>query len=453
MASLGIDGLVSGLDTTSLINSLMSAEAMPQTLLKSKQSSTTTMVTALQALNAKVSSLGDAAAKAAKATSWNATAATTSAPSVTATTTTDAAPTALSFTVDAIAQSQVSLTAGFATLAEFTGGASTVTIKKSDGTFTEVAVGADAAATARAISSSAAGVSAVAVTVDGSTRFQLTSTATGATSGFEVFAGTRAEAEAGTVTAKALTPIRAAQDARITLWPGTGAAAKQATSATNTFSDVLTGTSITVSKVEADPVTLTVARDTAALTALASGLVGSLGVVLSEISSRSATITTTDSDGRARVTGGLFSGDSAVRGLQQQLSSAASYGVDGISPSEVGITVARDGTFAFDSAKFATALAADPEKVQKVIAGLAQRVADVATSTSDKYDGSLTRKITGQQSLVTDLGKQIESWDTRLALRRDSLQKTYSALEVTLSGLQSQSSWLSSQLASLSSSS
>ncbi|WP_421732341.1 flagellar filament capping protein FliD [Cellulomonas sp.] len=452
MASLGIDGLVSGLDTTSLINSLMSAEAMPQTLLKTKQSSTTTLVTALQALNAKVSSLGDAATKAAKATSWNATAATASASSVTATTTTGAQATSLSFTVDAVAQSQVSLTAGFATLADFTGGASTLTIKKSDGTYTEVAVGADAAATARAISSSAAGVSAVAVTVDGSTRFQLSGTSTGSTSGFEIFAGTKAAAEAGTVTAKVLTPVRAAQDAKITLWPGSGAA-KQATSATNTFSDVLTGTSITVSKVETDPVTLTVARDTAALTALASGLVGSLGVVLSEMSSRSATTTTTDADGRTVVTGGLFSGDSAVRGLQQQLSSAASYGVDGISPSEVGITVARDGTFAFDSAKFATALAADPEKVQKVIAGLAQRVADVATSTSDKYDGSLTRKITGQQSLVTDLGKQIESWDTRLALRRDSLQKTYSALEVTLSGLQSQSSWLSSQLASLSSSS
>lgn len=452
MASLGIDGLVSGLDTTALITSLMAAEAAPQTLLKSKQSSTTTLVTALQALNAKVASLGDSAAKAAKATSWEATTAASSATSVTATTTVGAQPTALSFTVDAVAQSQVSLSASFTDLADLTGGASTLTIRKADGTLTEVAVGADAQATARALSSSTSGVSAVAVTVGGSTRFQLSGTATGAGAAFTVFAGTKAQVEAGTATSIALTPTRAAQDAKITLWPGSGAA-QQATSATNTFSDVLTGTSITVSKVEADAVTLTVARDTAALTALASGLVGSLGVVLSEISSRSATTTTTDSDGRTKVTGGLFSGDSAVRALQQQVATAASFGVDGASPSSVGIVVGRDGTFTFDSATFSAALAKDPDQVQKVVAGLAQRVADVAEGASDSIDGSLTRKITGQQGLVTDLGKQIEDWDRRLVLRRESLQRTYSALEVSLSGLQSQSSWLSSQLASLSASS
>jgi flagellar hook-associated protein 2 len=452
MAALGIDGLVSGLQTTDLINSLMSAEAAPQTLLKSKQSSTTTFVSALQALNTKVASLAEAAAKAAKSTSWAATTAAASATSVTATTTTGAQPTALAFTVDAVARSQVSLTDP-ADLARFTGGASTLTIKKADGTLTEIAVGTDAAATARANSASTAGVTAVAVTVGSSTRLQLSGTGTGASAAFEVFAGTKAEVEAATATRLTLADTRTAQDAKITLWPENAATAQQVTSRTNTFSDVLAGTSITVSKVETDPVTLTVATDTAALTALASGLVGSLGVVLSEISSRSANTTATGSDGRTTVTGGLFSGDSAVRGLQQQLSSAASYAVDGISPSTVGITINRDGTFTFDAAKFSAALAEDPAKAQNVVAGLAQRVADVAKGTSDSVDGSLTLKITSQQGIVTDLGKQIEDWDRRLTLRRESLQATYSALEVTLSGLKSQSSWLSSQIASLSSSS
>ncbi|MBO3084946.1 flagellar filament capping protein FliD [Cellulomonas fengjieae] len=452
MASLGIDGLVSGLDTTALINSLMAAEAAPQTLLKSKQTSTTTLATALQALNARVASLAESATKAAKVDSWNATAATASATSVTATTTTGAQPTALTFTVDAVAQSQVSLTQPFKDLVDLTGGASTLTIRKQDGTLTEIAVGTDAAATARAISSSSAGVSAVAVTVNGETRLQLTGTSTGASGGFTVLAGTKAQVEAGTATPIGLTGTRTAQDAKITLWPGSGAA-QQVSSATNAFTDVLAGTSITVSKLETDPVTLTVATDTAALTKLASDLVGSLGVVLSEISSRSAATTTTTADGRTAVTGGLFSGDSAVRGIQQQLATAASYGVDGVSPSSVGITVDRYGAFTFDDKVFAAALAADPEKVQKVVAGLAQRVADVATGTSDKIDGTLTLKIKGQQGMVTDLGKQIEEWDRRLAMRREALAATYSALEVTLSGLNSQSSWLSSQLASLSTSS
>ena len=450
MASLGIDGLVSGLDTTSLINSLMQAEAAPQTLLKSKQTSTTSMVSALQALNTKVSSLADAATKAATAKSWGATKATSSATSVTASTTNVAQATSLSFTVDKVAQSQVSLTGSFTDLASLTGGASTVTIRKQDGTLTEVSVGADASALASAISGSNAGVSAVAVTVNGSTRLQLTGKDAGAAGAFTVYAGTKAEVEGGTATEISLVGSRTAQDAQITLWPGT--VGQVVTSKSNTFSDVLAGTSFTVSKVETDPVTLTVDRDTAALTSLASGLVGSLGVVLSEITSRSATTKATDADGRTTVTGGLFSGDSAVRSLQQQVATAASYPIDGVSPSTVGITVGRDGTFTFDSAVFAAALDKDPAQVQKVVAGISQRVADVAKGASDSISGSLTQKITGQQSVLTDLTDQIEAWDTRLALRRESLQKTYSALEVTLSGLQSQSSWLSSQLASLSAS-
>jgi flagellar hook-associated protein 2 len=448
---MGIDGLISGLDTTSLINQLMQAEAAPQTLLKSKQDSTTSMVSALQALNTKVASLADAATKAATATSWGATKATSSAASVTTSTTNVAQATSLGFTVDQVAQSQISLTDSFKNLAALTGGATSVTIKVGN-TLTEVAVGTDPAAFAKAISGSAAGVNAVAVTIGTDTRLQLTGKDTGDAAAFTVYSGSKADVEAGlaagTATAINLVGSRTAQDAKVTLWPGT-AAAQTATSTTNTFSDVLAGTSFTVSKVETDPVTLTVSRDTAALTSLASGLVGSLGVVLSEITSRTATTTATDADGHTTVTGGLFSGDNAVRTLQQAVGTAASYPIDGISPSAVGITVGRDGTFTFDATVFAAALDKDPAQVQKVVAGIAQRVADVAKGASDSISGTLTQKITGQQSELTDLNDQIEDWDRRLALRRESLQTTYSNLEVTLSGLKSQSSWLSGQLASL----
>ncbi len=55
--ALSLDGLASGLDTTTLIKSLMQIEAIPQTLLKNKVSATKTMVSALQALNTKVADL------------------------------------------------------------------------------------------------------------------------------------------------------------------------------------------------------------------------------------------------------------------------------------------------------------------------------------------------------------------------------------------------------------
>lgn len=453
MASMGIDGMISGLNTTDLINQLMQAEAIPQSLLKNKQTSTTTFVTALQTLNTKVASLAEAATTATKPASWQAYKATSSSTGVTATTTSAALPSEISFRVDALASNQVSLLDVADPAAVFSGTPPTFTIKQKDGTATTITPASGKIEdVVKAINdSSAAGVKAVAVKVGADYRLQLSGTGTGANEAFDVYAGAAADITDSSPKV-ALGHLKTASDAQVTLWPQNADLKKTVTSTSNTFSDVLDGVSFTVSalpKADDAPVTLTVARDDAAVKKLASGLVGALGVVLSEVTSRSATTTKTGDDGRTVVTGGLFSGDSAVRGLNQQLQTAASYPVDGTSPAEVGIVVGRDGTFTFDDAKFTAAMAADPAKVQKVVAGIAQRVADVATRASDKVDGSLTLKITSQQGMVKDLGDQIANWDIRLASRRAGLQTTYSALEVSLSGLKSQSSWLASQLASL----
>lgn len=453
-SSMGIDGLVSGLNTTDLINQLMSVEAGPQTLLKSKQSDTQTFIAALQALNTKVASLGTAATTASAATSWAALTATSSATSVTATATTSASPTQVSFTVDKLAQRQVSLTDVFTDVVSFTGSGNSLTLTSAAGS-TQIDTTGITSVTglANAITASHAGVSAVAVQVTGGYRLQLSAKQTGAASAFQLYQGTPADVTAGTATAKTLTSLSAAQDAQLTLWPGTSAA-QTYTSTTNTFSNVLTGVSITTSAVETNPVTLTLGRDTTALSTLGSNLVSQLNLVLGEISSRTSSTTTTDpTTGGTVVTPGVLGMDSSVSTLQQQLTSAASYPVNGVSPSTVGISIQRDGTFAFDQAAYSAALAADPQKVQDVVSGLAARVAAVTKATSDPTSGTLTAEITDQQGVVKDLGDQISQWDVTLQLRRESLQTTYSNLEVTLSNLKSQSSWLASQLSSLSGSS
>ncbi len=452
MATLGIDGLISGLQTTDLINQLMLAEAGPQRLLAAKQTSASSMVTGLQALNARLSSLADAAATASKPASWDAATATSSHPSVTATAAAGAQPSTLSFTVSQVAQSQsslVTLPTGYdAPAPKFTitqGGVDTVV----------TAASADITDIVDAFNASGTGVKAAAVNVGTSAapdyRLQLTGVETGSGKGFSLSVATGAD---GTGTqALTLNNVRTAQDARLTLWAGT-AFEQPVTSSSNTFTGLMSGVDVTVTQVETEPVSLTVARDDTAITKLATDLMGALGVVLSEISSRTATTTTTSDDGRTVVTGGLFSGDSAVRGLQQQLQSAMAFPIEGLSPSEAGISInAKTGHFDFDQEKFAAALAADPAKVEKIVSGLAARVGEVATGASDKYEGTITLKIQSQEGMVKDLGEQIASWDLRLASRREGLQKTYAALEVTLSNLQSQSSWLSSQLASLSTSS
>ncbi|WP_298461665.1 flagellar filament capping protein FliD [uncultured Cellulomonas sp.] len=464
---MGIDGIVSGLDTTSLINSLMQAEAMPQTLLKSKVTTTQSFISALQGLNTKVSSLMDAAKAAAKPASWDAMTATSSAKTVTATTTTGAGTSSLSFTVDALAKPQTSVSRAVGSLADLFGDPSAtppvpgtvpagVTLRTGDGagdTFTAVPlVGVtDLAGLAGAINKADAGVTATVVKVsDTESRLQLTSKATGAPAAFDLYSGTVTDADAAsaTVVMARTDAIAAASDAQITLWKGTGAEQK-VTSHSNSFSGVLTGVSLTVTAEETTPVTVTVNRDDAALKKLASNLVGALGVVFSEVKSRTAVTTSTSSDGRSVVSGGVLSADSTTRSVNQQVLAAASYPVDGTSPSEVGMVLGRDGTITFDDAKFTAAMAKDPAKVQAVVMGVAQRVEKAAKEISDPIDGTLSLKVKAQESYSKNLSQQVSDWDRRLEVRRAGLQATFTAMEVGLSGLQAQSSWLSGQISSL----
>ncbi|GAA1442129.1 flagellar filament capping protein FliD [Leifsonia poae] len=457
---MAVDGLISGLDTTSLINSLMQAEAIPQTLLKNKVTDSTTYITAMQALNTKVAALATAATAASKPAGVDLHTATSSSTSVTATAGPGATDGTLDFTVDKLAQSQVSVTGP---LTQWPDQPPVLTFVAADGTVKQVTASSSSLAdVAAAINKAGVGVSATRVSagLDPSGqplyRLQLSSTKTGAAGSFTAYRGTPADVTAGTATDLLSEPgaaqVRAAQDAQVTLWAGTGAA-QTVTSATNTFSDLLPGVSMTVSAASTTPVSLTVARNDSAISDVANSLVTSLNDIFSFVTSKTAVSTSTDSAGGTVVTAGAFTGDSTVRDANQKLLSAASLPIDGISPSTYGISITRDGTIEFDKDKFGAALAADPEKVKAAVQTIAGRVADAANQISDKYDGTVTTKIAGETKTVKGLNDQITDWDTRLADRRATLEKTYANLEVQLQQLQSQSSWLTGQLAGLSSSS
>jgi flagellar hook-associated protein 2 len=138
--------------------------------------------------------------------------------------------------------------------------------------------------------------------------------------------------------------------------------------------------------------------------------------------------------------------------VEREIMVAATAPVNGRSPSEIGIEITKDGTIKFDAEKFAKALADDPAHVETALQTIAGRVDAAAVNASDKYEGLITSKIKGQESLVSSLNDQILNWDKRLAGREAALKKVYSSLEVMMSNMNSQMSWLSSQLAALPSS-
>ena len=458
-SSLAIDGLVSGLKTTDLINSLMSVEGVPQTLLKNKLTSTNSFISSLQTINGLVQTLATKAKDAAKATSLDLFTATSSSPGVTAVTGANASAGSISFTVGSTASAQVGVTAAMAT---WSSAAQPLTIVGADGTKTTVTPASGSLDdTVSAINKSGAGVTATRVSAgtdaDGNKlyRLQLTSAKTGASGAFQLYRGTADEVTAGTAT-NVLTEVGAAlvtqaKDASVTLWAGT-AAAQTVTSTTNTFTDLVPGLSVTVSQPTTDPVTLTVAQDSTKAQAVASGLVDAMNAVSAYYKSNtSVTSTTSATDGTTTTTAGVLMGDATTRDVVQRLSSTMSAPVNGKSPSSIGIVITKDGDFTFDADAFQKALATDPQGTQAVLSGVAANVGAAATAASDKYDGSITTSITGQQAVAKDLNTQIDSWTDRLTARRAALQTQYAALETSLSKLQSQSSWLASQLASTSS--
>jgi flagellar hook-associated protein 2 len=363
----------------------------------------------------------------------------------------------IDFTVDQLAQSQVTVTGP---LTQWPDQPPTLTFVAANGTTTQVtAASASLADVAAAINQAGAGVSAtqVAAGLDPATgqplyRLQLSSTTTGAAAAFTAYRGTSADVAAGTATNLLSDPgaaqVRQAQDAQLTLWAGTGAA-QTVTSASNTFTDVLPGVGVSVTAASTTPVTLTVARDDKSLSAAAGSLVTSVNDILTFISQKQAVATSTDAAGGTVVTGGVFTGDSTTRDVNQQLVDAIISPIGGVSPSTYGISITRDGTVTFDQDAFTKAMAADPDTVKSALATIAQRVSDAGKSASDTYTGSISLKIQGEQSTVKDLNDQITDWDTRLADRRSTLEKTYANLEVQLQQLQSQSSWLTGQLSSL----
>ena len=454
MAGMSVStGLVSGIDYDTMIGQLMQVEANPQTLLKQQLSATNADATAYRAVNTRFDALRTAAAALTDATSWNATKATSSSTTVTATSQASAASGSLTFSVDTLATTHAVFSSGTwpsGTTVLSATDPTTITIADGDGdrpaTTVTVPAGKTLAEAAKLISDSAAGVSAIVVNTGQGARLQMTSKQSGADGVFTV---------SGDL---AVSPLTTGVDAQLTVG-GTGG--YKVVSGSNTFTDLMPGTAITVSEI-GKTATVSVSSDPSAVAGKVQSLVDAANALQSAITSY------TD----AKSTSAILKGDTTLRGLSNQIMSVVSRAVGGVSASTVGIQLNRDGTFAFDKAAFTTALTADPAKVQKVFAekkivnagpdkisgnaddvtspvGLAAQLEALAKGASDTTTGSLVLLAKSEDTLAKDLQSRIDAWDTRLALRKDSITRQFTAMEKALGTMQSQSSWLSSQLAGL----
>ena len=464
MAGMSVStGLVSGIDYDTMISQLMQVEANPQTLLKQQLSSTQSNAAAYRAVNTRFDALRSAAAALQADTAWGATKASSTSSTVTATSSATAAPgSTVSFSVAQVAATHVEVSSR-----EW--GSKTAPVRDQEPIWpitvtnkvtkvaTQIDVPADATLTdaATAINAANAGVKASVIQVSKDKfRLQLTSTASGEAGGFTVTSSPRTDGTA----ADGFLTTSPGQDAILSIGGGL-----KAYSATNTFADLLPGVTITATKADpATTVTVSVAADTDSTAAKVQSLVDAANGLFDSIKAY------TDKDSASA----SLKGDTTLRGLATQMLGIISSGVGGVSASTIGIQLTKTGSFTFDKAAFTAKLASDPAGVKDLLnkktvtspgldgetgtaddvgtpVGFAAQLEALGKRASDATTGTLTMLATSSDSLAKDLTARIADWDTRLAIRKDTITRQFTAMETALGTLQNQGAWLSSQIAGL----
>ena len=379
MSQVSISGAVSGIDTASLINSLVSVQQNQQALLKTQQSQ---QQKAVDTLGGLISSLGKLPTKAKALTdtsSWKGAIASSSSTGVAASAT-GTQNASLSFDVTSVARAhaRVSHEAVGSLSTQVAGGPLTFT--KGDGSTVTVPTGSGSLAdVVAAVNASTAGVSASAVqTSPGQYRLQLTAGKSGAGSEFTV---------AGLTGFTGTDVLTQGSDAQIKIGSNP-ATAYTITSSTNSFTNVVPGLSFTVSRVETG-VTVASTIDGSDVATSLQSLVDTANEVLGTIETATAWNATTN-------TGGALVGDSTARTLQQSLLSLVG------SAGAPGVSLNRNGRVTFDKAAFTAAFVADPDAVKATFgatstfsaAGGVTGSATFSSATSSTRAGSYAVKIT-----------------------------------------------------------
>ncbi|HLU42742.1 MAG TPA: flagellar filament capping protein FliD [Microthrixaceae bacterium] len=344
-----IDGLVTGLDTSSIIQQLMQLERLPQDALVARRQAVQARLDAYASVRSKLSAVSTAAAKVADPASWTSRTATSSSPEVASVTSAAGAATgALRFTVDQLAAAHAVRGVNTAASLDTVVAGGPLTFDLGDGDPVVVDVGGGTLSeVVDAVNRAGIRVRAAAVNTGDGYHLQLTSTETGVASAFSV-TGLDA-ALGGTV------ETTVGRDAQLTI--GEGAGAYTVTSSSNSFADLLPGVTVTAVSVSDTPVEVTVADDVDALAEQVKAMVEAVNAALSEISTRTAYDA---GSGRAS----SLAGDSTVRRAAQELTRALIDAVGPNVPGNAGVKLDRNGRFTFDEAAFKAAYTKDPDAVR-----------------------------------------------------------------------------------------
>lgn len=236
-----------------------------------------------------------------------------------------------------------------------------------------------------------------------------------------------------------------AQDAIVTL---DGATFHRAS---NTISNLITGVRLNLSSVSTTPVTIGSTAPTSALSSAVTDFVDTFNQVMATLQAQTDPIN------------GVLKSDSAVTSIGRSLgvlttTKLATPSTTG-GPStlaEIGVKTNKDGTLSVDSTQLATALANYPADVEALFAigtgtgstgnGLSAAIAAITTNATNTTYGldAATARYTQQQSKVTD---QQADQTTAAADTKTRLTQQYSDMDSKVAAYKSTMSFLTQQIA------
>lgn len=362
--SLSIGGLISGIDTNTLLDQLYAVAQAPIRRLESRKQGLNAKSAAWSQFEALALTFRGLAVQLATPTGFRLYSATVShGELVSASLGSNATPGTYTFTIQALAQTHQLVAQGYADTDETSVGTGTVSMAVGEGDPVVVDVDGFTLAELRdAINKAEAGVQA-AIINDGSGASPYRLVLTSKTSGLDGEMAVTVDLAGGT--APSFSEMEAAQDAQVQL--GSGAGAVTISSGSNTISGAIEGVTLNLLAVDAaTPVMLTVSRDTAAVQGRIEAFVAAYNEAVDFFAAQF------DFDPDTGWAGVLF-GDYRLEGLQHDLARSVGNAIVGAmgefaSLSQVGIRVQANGRLMVESSTLASALSGSFDDVVGVFA-------------------------------------------------------------------------------------
>ncbi len=447
MAAISAGGIGSGLDVPTLVQQLVAAErGATDNRLNSAQSQAKSQLSAFGLLQGSIDGLKTALASLRDGTPFDAFTSTSSATDIlTAQASKGAVAGTYQIEVLALASAHKLRSTGFVAGTAF--GAGQLSISAGGQTITAtVAANASLVDVRDAINTASAGKGVTASVVNADDGAHLVLSATGLGS-----AGALRVTRSGDASLDAFVFDPGTQTVLSEQTPATDASVKidglAVTSSSNRISTALPGVNIDLKSAKPGQVnTLTIARDSSAVSKAVQSLVNSYNAAISVMRS------VTRFDPATRQASAL-TGDALVRGAEGQLRTAVSStladaGLAGMKAGALGISTKIDGSLNFDASKLEATLATDPVAVQSAFSGaqgLAARLNGVITTLTGT-DGPLTSRNTSLNKRLKDIDDQRATLDRRMESLKTRYLAQFTALDSLVAKMQNTSSFLSQQL-------